>query len=104
LIEIRDTELKAVQNTVQTEMRSYSSVVAKSCSAALAPKKIKAAVRKVIDKDDRSRNVIIYGLEKTGDEKLNNKVETVLKALSDLTRLLASRCELDLGEVVAIRM
>jgi hypothetical protein len=33
-------ELKAVQETIQTE--SYSSVVAKSCSAALAPRKIEA--------------------------------------------------------------
>ena len=70
LILRRDNELKAVQNTVQTKMKSYSSVVAKNCSAALAPKKIEAAVRKVSDKDDRSRNVIIYGVEEEENELL----------------------------------
>ena len=79
LIVRRDNELKAVHETVQTEMKSYSSVVAKSCSAALAPKKIEAAVRKVSDKDDRSKNVIIYGVEEKDNEKLEEKIETVLE-------------------------
>jgi hypothetical protein len=83
LIVRRDTELKAVQNTVQTEMKSYSSVLAKNCSAALAPKKIEAAVRKVADKDDRSKNVIIYGLEETDNEKLNEKIETGLEDIGE---------------------
>ena len=44
-----------VQNTVQAEMKTYSSVVSKSCNAALASKKIQAAVRKVAQKDDTRR-------------------------------------------------
>ena len=83
LIVRRDTELKAVQNTVQTGMKSYSSVLAKNCSAALAPKKIEAAVRTVADKDDRSKNVIIYGLEETDNEKLNEKIETALEDIGE---------------------
>ena len=83
LIVRRDNELKAVQTTVQTEMKSYSSVVAKNCSAALAPKKIEAAVRKVSDKDDRSRNVIIYGVEEEENEALKHKIETVLETIGE---------------------
>jgi hypothetical protein len=59
----RDNELKAVHETVQNEMKSYSAVVSRSCSTASAPRKIEAAMRKVSDKDDRSKNVIIYGVE-----------------------------------------
>ena len=83
LIARRDKELEAVKNTVQTEMKSYSSVVAKNCTAALAPKKIEAAVRKVSDKEDRSRNVIIYGVEEDGDEKLNQKIGTILEEIGE---------------------
>ena len=83
LIAKRDNELKAVHETVQTEMKSYSSVVAKSCSAALAPKKIEAAVRNVSEKEDRSKNVIIYGVEETDNEKLKEKVETVLEEIGE---------------------
>ena len=46
--------------------------------AALAPKKIQAAVKKVADREDRSRNVIIHGLTETPNEKLLEKVEEVL--------------------------
>ena len=42
----RGNELKVVQNTVQTEMKSYYYVEVQSLSAALAPKKIEAAVKK----------------------------------------------------------
>ena len=79
----RDNELKAVHETVHNEMKSYSSVVAKSCSAALAPKKIEAAVRKVSDKDDRSKNVIIYGVEETDNEIVKEKVETILEEIGE---------------------
>ena len=44
LIVRRDNELKAVHETVQNEMKSYSAVVSRSCSTALAPRKIEAAV------------------------------------------------------------
>ena len=83
LIVRRDNELKSVQTTVQTEMKSYASAVAKNCSAALAPRKIEAAVRKVSDKEDRCRNVIIYGVEETDNEKLNAKIASVLEEIGE---------------------
>ena len=55
----------AIQTTVETEMKTYASAVTRSCSSALAPRKIEAAVKKVADKEERSRNVIVYGLEET---------------------------------------
>ena len=44
---------------------------------------IEAAVRKVSDKEDRSRNVIIYGVEETDNEKLNAKIATVLEEIGE---------------------
>ena len=52
VIEISQEGLKAVQTTVQTEMKSYSSVLSNNYAAALAPRKIQAAVRKVVDRED----------------------------------------------------
>ena len=83
LIVRRDNELKAVHETVQSEMKSYSSVVSKSCSSALAPKKIEAAVRKVADKEDRSRNVIVYGVGETDNEVVKEKVESLLTEIGE---------------------
>ena len=47
-------ESEAVQITVKTDMRNYSSVLQKSYSTALSSKKIEAAVRKVNGQEDRN--------------------------------------------------
>ena len=49
----------------------------------MAPKKIEAAVRKVADKDDRSRNVIIYGVEETDNERIEEKVQSLLSEIDE---------------------
>jgi hypothetical protein len=54
LIEKREEEISSVQRTVKTELKSYTSVVSKSCLAALSQKKIAAAVKNVADQEDRS--------------------------------------------------
>lgn len=94
LIEKQDEQLKSVKATVETEMKSYSSVVksemesysaavSKSCSAALAPKKLQAVVQKATEKNERSQNVIIYGLSEEVNEDLPAKVETVLAEIGE---------------------
>ena len=77
--EVKDS----VQNVVQDEMKSYSAALTKTCSAALAPQKIRAAVKTVSDKEDRSRNVIIYGLEERNEENLEDEVEKVLDTIEE---------------------
>ena len=94
LIEKRDEELsslraavkdevKSVQEVVETEMKSYSSALTKTCAAALAPQKIRAAVKTVSDKEDRGRNVIIYGLEDSDepDQSLEAEVQKVFSEI-----------------------
>ena len=55
LIEKHEDSVKSVQSTIQTtvetEMKTYASAVTRSCSSALAPKEIEAAVKKVADKE-----------------------------------------------------
>ena len=54
-------------------MKSYSADAAENCTAALAPKKIEAAVRRVAEKEDRSKNVIVYGVEELENENLKRR-------------------------------
>ena len=51
----------------------------------MTPKTIEAAVQKVADKEERSKNVIIYGLKEEKEEKLKNRVEEVLAEIGDKT-------------------
>ena len=86
VIEMKDEQLNSVKVTVQdtvketvtSELRSYSSVVSKSCSAALEPKKIVSAVRKVTEVEDRSRNVVVFGMPEEVEENLDLKVDLLL--------------------------
>ena len=76
-------EVKLVQSMVQTEMKSYSSALTKSCSAALAPKKIHAAVKSVTEKESRAKNIIIYGAVEDNKEVLANKVSEILLEIDE---------------------
>ena len=82
-----ETEMKsyssALKSTVKSEMESYSSAVTKSCSNALAPKKLQSVVQRVAEKKERSENVIIYGLKEEQDEHLQSKVASVLAEIGE---------------------
>ena len=87
LIEKRETETSSVQSTVKTELQSYSAVVSQSCKAALAQKKIAAAVKKVNDKEDRSKNVVIYGMQEASGEDISERVEELLTEIDEKPRI-----------------
>ncbi len=76
-----------MKDTVQQELKSYSSVLTKSCSSALSSRKLEAVVRKVAVAEDMSRNAIVYGLAETEHEKLLEKVEEVLAEIGEKPKL-----------------
>ena len=56
----------------------YASAVTSSCSFALAPRKNEAAVEKVADKEENSRNVFVYSLVETAQKDIFTKIPTFL--------------------------
>ena len=81
--EKKSAELNEVKSTVQTEMKSYSAIVKKNCPPILTRKTIEAAVKSACDKEDRSKNVVIYGLEETSGEVLPDEVGKVLEEIDE---------------------
>ena len=71
--------MTSVEDTVKTELKSYASVVKESCAVSLAPKKLQAAMVKASGTEERSSNLIVYGLEESPEEK--NTEEVVLNVL-----------------------
>ena len=55
----------------------------KTCAAALAPKKITAAVQSVADKEDRSKNLMIYRIDEAENEVLSDKVSEVISLVDE---------------------
>ena len=80
--ELNDVK-STVQSTVQSEMQSYSEIAKKNCPKTLTSKTIEAAVKRVCDRDDRSRNVIVYGIEETNGEVLQERVEKILEEIDE---------------------
>ena len=64
MIEKKNEEIDGVKKTVTEELKSYSSVLQNTCTAALAPRNIVSAVKTVKAEDDRSRNLLVFGIEK----------------------------------------
>ena len=87
LLEKSEEVQHSVKTTVQQELKSYSSVVSKSCSSALSSKKLEAIVRKVAVTEDMGKNAIVYGLAETEHEKLQEKVEEVLAEIGEKPKL-----------------
>ena len=79
----KSDDLNEVKCTVQTEIKSFSSIVKKSCPATLSKRTIEAAVKSFSDKEDRSKNLIIYGIEETSGEVLGDKVGKVLEEIDE---------------------
>ena len=69
LINNQKDQINSVQKTVQTEMKTWADVAKKNITRnkVLATKTVKDAVRAVNEEEERSRNLIIYGV-KEGEE------------------------------------
>ena len=78
----KNDKLDSVEKTVESEIKLYPSVIVeKSCSEALAPRKIAAVVKSVGEKEDRSKNVIVFGVPEEDSKSVDTKVLDMLERL-----------------------
>jgi gas vesicle protein len=77
LIERQKEDIAAVKNTVKTEIKSWADVVKKNVTQdrQFTAKSVKEAVKAVNEEEERSKNLIIYGIEEIED----GDWDTVLK-------------------------
>ena len=90
LIHRQQDELAKVKDTVQTEMKSWADVARKNDKQhrQLTAKSVKEAVKAVSEEEERSKNIIIYGV--TDDEETD--WEDVLK-IDKASETVKSICE-----------
>ena len=100
LLECQDMRLNSVklavestvQSSVQQEIKSYSeAVMKKSNETVVTEKSLKSVVRSAIEDEDRSKNLIIFGLTEQDGEKLDSKVIDMLSDLNEKPRVSTSR-------------
>ena len=102
LINKKDDELGLVSQTVQKELKTYSSALQQSCSTALSPKNIATAVKTITKEEDRTKEVIVFGVEEEtdADECVTTKVSGILEQLDEKPRITDSQ---DAGELDSVQ-
>ncbi|KAL5261233.1 hypothetical protein ACHWQZ_G007067 [Mnemiopsis leidyi] len=50
-----------------------------SCSTALSPKNITTAVKKISKEEDRTKEVVVFGVDEEAGECVTTKVSTILE-------------------------
>ncbi len=100
LLESKDEQLKSlqsavqstVQTTVQQEIKTYSAAVhASSTTPVFSPDSLKKVVKSAIKEEDRSRNVLVFGLAEEEGEKIEDKISDLFSELGEKPRVAASR-------------
>ena len=91
LINKKDEELGIVSQTVQKELKTYSSALQQSCSTALSPKNIATAVKTITKEEDRTKEVVVFGVEEETDECVTTKVSGILEQLDEKPRITGCR-------------
>ena len=98
LIIMKDRDIGLVSKKVEKEMKSYSSILQESCSTlqescttALSPKKIATAVKTIVKEEDRSKEVVVFGVEKENGECPTTKVSKILEQLEEKPRITGCR-------------
>ena len=93
LNEIRTSVAASVGDTVKSEIKSY-------CEAAQLPwsdstvfdqRILKSVVKDVVAEEDRSRNIMIFGLPEESNEQICDKVSEVFLELDEKPKIEASR-------------
>ena len=87
LIKAKDVNVKSFETTIQNEIKSYSSVVQESCGKTLSAQKISEVVEKVVDKDDRSKNLVVYGVVEAENENLDDILAETLQHITEKLRI-----------------
>jgi hypothetical protein len=85
------SSVQSVEETVKQELKTFSSAVtAQSQSPTLSPKVLNNVVRQVVEQEDRSRTIMVFGLPEDPNESetdmLDEKVAGVFAAVGEKPR------------------
>ena len=88
LISVQSSVKETVQSTVKSEFKLYSEAVGKSQKPAAAPviESIKKAVEEKVKAEDRSKNLIVFGLLEVAEESTVKKKRCLISLVRNQNR------------------
>ena len=90
---VQSTVQSTVQDTVQTGIRTYGDALMKKpcAAAAISPAAFKEIVKTVINDEDRTKNLMVFGLAEENGEHLDEKISEVFLGIGEKPRVAAVR-------------
>eukprot|EP00116_Pleurobrachia_bachei_P006087 sb/3466349/ len=86
--EVQSADRSTFSTTVKKELKCYSTVLSQNCAAAVAPRRLEAALKKATSPDtseiDRSKNLMLFGLPESENEDATSTKSKVSDVLSRL--------------------
>ena len=79
LIQSKVKQVEVLQETVKNEEKTFSDVVKQGCKESVTVQNLKAVVKSAVKADDRTRSIMVFGMEETSGEELDQKVGDMLK-------------------------
>ena len=77
---------------MQSEIKSYSSALAeKAQPTVISPDVLKKVVQAAVEEEDRSKNIMFFGLDEEKNETLSNRVDEVFVSVGEKPSFVASR-------------
>ena len=84
LISKKNEELGEVTKSVEAGLiKTYSSALQQSCTKALSPSNIAAAVKTVTQEEDRSKELVLLGVTEEAGERVTSVVTKVLEQIDE---------------------
>ena len=82
-----------VSSSVKNEVKSFSEVVKKGTTVkpAMSQVSLKKTVKEVVEQEDRSRNVMVFGLPDRSEEETDEAVKSVLLAIGEKPKIMEAR-------------
>ena len=91
---LQHTVKSSVDETVKAELKSYIATLTGNAAAnqkTISPETIKQVVQSVVQEEDRSTNLLIFGLPEQAEEQLESVVGEVFLAIGEKPRVEACR-------------
>ena len=86
--EVMSADRSTFSTTVKKELKCYSAVLSQNCTAAVAPRRLEAALKKATSPEtseiDRSKNLMVFGLPESENEDTASTKSRVSDILSHL--------------------
>ena len=92
IIQSKEDQIAACKSTISSEMKSFSEVVKQGCKEKITTKQVQHAMKSAVSDDQRSKNVMIFGLKEEKNENLQCTVSGLFKKICEDENLRAIEC------------